>query len=1287
MLMMTLGFALAFTTRTSHAAGNEPTAPLAPAGIITIGDYVWHDQNVNGLQDDGPNAGIDGVIVRLYRDNGDGIFDPNVDQLIETTATGDNPDTVPVEQGWYEFGDIITGNYWVDIPSQAILDGYELTSTVTHYPNPAFVVIPTNPSSKDDVDFGFAQISIDVQKTVYLGNDNGASCPGQEFVTGLQGDDVVYCFEVTNTGQDATLGFIALADFDLGITQASMTLVQGAAPLGPGESLIYAYQTTLDGALVNTVTATAFAVDEQTGFPIPGVDQPTDSDSAEVDQLGSSAIDIEKAVYAGHNSGASCPGFETVTGEQGTAITYCFEVTNTGDTRLDSIEIDDANLNIDETDMTLIGTLPLEPNQSVVYYYETAMNGSMVNTASVTATPVDETGQPIPDAPKPTDEDTATVEQVAPAIDIQKSVYLGHDAGASCPGVNQVQAVNGSEITYCFEVTNTGDTRLDHVTITDPDLGVNQDDMVLISGSLPLEPNQSLMYFFTATVNGDLTNTASASATPVDENGQPIPNVEPPTDEDTAEVDEIAPALEIQKSVYVGHDSGASCPGDDLVTAIQGTEITYCFEVTNTGDTRLDDVAINDPDLGIDQGDMTLVAGSLPLEPNQSISYYYETSIDGDLTNTAAVSATPVDDQGAPIPGAPDPTDEDTAEIDEITPAIEIQKTVYLGHDSGASCPGSELVQGSNGAAITYCFEVTNTGDSYLDLVNIEDPNLGLIQSDLTVASGSTPLAPSESIVYYYASTINGDLINTATVEATPTTPDGEVVPDAPKPSDADTAEVNGLGPSVRIEKTVVLGESGGTACPGGETVTGPVGAAITYCFEITNTGNTYLDNIKVTDPNLGITQDDMSLLSGTTPLAPGASLVYYYETTISDALRNTATVTADPTDDQGVVIPDLPSPSDADTADVALAPTGAVGDFVWNDLNANGIQDPGEPGVADVVVQLYDSDGNLIAETTTDENGFYEFTDVEPGQYYIQFTPPADTYYFTLPYQGNDPGADSDANPATGRTDFFIINAGVNDPTRDAGLIQNPTLVLLKTANVAIAGAGDPVSYILSFTNDGPGPALDVVLTEHVPDYTTFDAGNSTPGWSCPDGSFAGTLCEFHYGALAVGDSDSVIFAVVIDLKLPEGALMLENVALIDDIPSEIGDEDDADVPIGPPSAVTLEDFKATVVDQSGAEAVQLNWVTSAEIDTLGFHIYRSTQATTESAVKLTPGLISGQGSQGGSYSFTDRYAIPNIRYYYWLVELETDGVENWHGPVSAVIESASTATNHRSFLPLVTR
>jgi hypothetical protein len=52
-----------------------------------------------------------------------------------------------------------------------------------------------------------------------------------------------------------------------------------------------------------------------------------------------------------------------------------------------------------------------------------------------------------------------------------------------------------------------------------------------------------------------------------------------------------------------------------------------------------------------------------------------------------------------------------------------------------------------------------------------------------------------------------------------------------------------------------------------------------------------------------------------------------------------------------------------------------SLGDFVWDDLNADGIQG-GEPGLSGVVVMLYD--GNLVGTTMTDDLGAYAFTNLE---------------------------------------------------------------------------------------------------------------------------------------------------------------------------------------------------------------------------------------------------------------------------------------------------------------------
>ncbi|MFT3893585.1 MAG: SdrD B-like domain-containing protein [Anaerolineales bacterium] len=77
------------------------------------------------------------------------------------------------------------------------------------------------------------------------------------------------------------------------------------------------------------------------------------------------------------------------------------------------------------------------------------------------------------------------------------------------------------------------------------------------------------------------------------------------------------------------------------------------------------------------------------------------------------------------------------------------------------------------------------------------------------------------------------------------------------------------------------------------------------------------------------------------------------------------------------------------DTLVVLAGPTTAsIGDFVWLDADADGVQDAGEVGVGGVTVQLYSSTGTLIGTTTTAADGSYNFTGLTPGDYYVQFTP-----------------------------------------------------------------------------------------------------------------------------------------------------------------------------------------------------------------------------------------------------------------------------------------------------------
>jgi len=64
------------------------------------------------------------------------------------------------------------------------------------------------------------------------------------------------------------------------------------------------------------------------------------------------------------------------------------------------------------------------------------------------------------------------------------------------------------------------------------------------------------------------------------------------------------------------------------------------------------------------------------------------------------------------------------------------------------------------------------------------------------------------------------------------------------------------------------------------------------------------------------------------------------------------------------------------------------IGDYVWLDANGNGEQDEGpDAGIAGVVVNLLNEDGEIVATTTTDADGYY-FFDVQPGTHTVVVAP-----------------------------------------------------------------------------------------------------------------------------------------------------------------------------------------------------------------------------------------------------------------------------------------------------------
>src|SRR5690606_5167824 len=111
-----------------------------------------------------------------------------------------------------------------------------------------------------------------------------------------------------------------------------------------------------------------------------------------------------------------------------------------------------------------------------------------------------------------------------------------------------------------------------------------------------------------------------------------------------------------------------------------------------------------------------------------------------------------------------------------------------------------------------------------------------------------------------------------------------------------------------------------------------------------------------------------------------------------------------------------------------------------------DGVQDKGEKPVVGATVTLLDADGNEIASTKTDEDGYYVFADLAPSTEYTIVFPKTVTVNgveYPLTKQGTGDDRADDSNPgADGRFTFTTPKSGDNktghgeadDPTIDAG-------------------------------------------------------------------------------------------------------------------------------------------------------------------------------------------------------------------------------------------------------------
>ncbi len=325
-----------------------------------------------------------------------------------------------------------------------------------------------------------------------------------------------------------------------------------------------------------------------------------------------------------------------------------------------------------------------------------------------------------------------------------------------------------------------------------------------------------------------------------------------------------------------------------------------------------------------------------------------------------------------------------------------------------------------------------------------------------------------------------------------------------------------------------------------------PVGGQAIFTYVVTNTGETALSNVQVTDDRIA----NLTFVGGDSDndgkLDTNETWTYTATETVQPGVQyvNIGTAT-------GVDAATSRSVNDSDAAHyTTTALTASLGDLVWLDANGNGVQDAGEAGVAGVSVKLLNGAGGVVNTATTDANGNYLFTNLALGDYAIQVVAPSG-YLITGKDLGGNDTHDSDVDQTTGKSVLTNITAGENDLSWDAGLVKLASIGdrvwYDDNANgIQDAGEGGVANVVVELRANVAGGAGGTVLAT-----TTTDANgnylfdNLTPGdyhidiqeWTLPSG--------YQFTNPNQGNNDGLDSDVINTASIPLTWGVMENTTL----------------------------------------------------------------------------------------------------------------------------------------------
>lgn len=528
--------------------------------------------------------------------------------------------------------------------------------------------------------------------------------------------------------------------------------------------------------------------------------------------------------------------------------------------------------------------------------------------------------------------------------------------------------------------------------------------------------------------------------------------------------------------------------------AAEDSDVAYTVTVTNAGPGAALSVVLADPvpanmsfvsamqETGPTFAcDATINCTIASLAAGETATFTFTFHLDepGDFTNTATVSSQTFD-----------PNDENnTSSTSTTTGSTQADLAVSKDATATAAAPDSD---------VTFVITLTNAGPAdavdvlltdnlpapltFVSFTQTSGPAMSCGTSTCSVASFPAGAAATFELVGHVpAGTPSGtEVTNTATVES---------ANDPAEENNSGTTTVIVATADVRIVKT-------GPA-------TADAGTTIAYQLTVTNDGPDVALGVLVVDPQVC---DSVNCQLGN--IAPGASVVIDANVTIPPDATGTWTNTAEVT--TGSFDPDTSDNSSTvetaitQSADVSVVKTAPATVEASNNLTYTiTVTNDGPSDASNVVLTDTLPAGTTFVSSSCGANPCNLGT-LDPDEVVV----------VTLVVHVTATTTGTISNTA-------VVSSSTPDPSSGNNTSQFDTDVVPAPADLAIVKTGDAaaivnsnVTYTIVVTNNGPGPAANVVVTDAVPAGTTLVASAGCTGT---------TTVTCTVGTLAAGDSATI--------------------------------------------------------------------------------------------------------------------------------------------------------------------